>query len=105
MRSIFARIILLSASTFVVPAAGAENHAHTQPGYGYYVQDQSPVGHRQSTHDYTKIEKDNEELDLPPTQDVTGAYEVQSEENALARLIEQENDRLDRQLRGICRGC
>ena len=105
MRSIFARIILLSASTLVVPAAGAEKPVQIQPGYGYYMQDQAPVGHRQPTQDYTKIEKDNAQLDVAPTQEVTGAYQVQSAENALARLIEQENDRLDRQLRGICRGC
>lgn len=44
--------------------------------------------------------------DLPPTHaEVTGARPSQVEENALAKTIEQENERIDRQLRGICRGC
>jgi hypothetical protein len=41
-----------------------------------------------------------------PTRDeVKGADQVQSGENALAKRIEEENVRLDRLLRGICRGC
>ena len=53
-----------------------------------------------------RIEKDNELLDLPPTQNkVIGADELQSKDNALARMIGQENSRLDREISGICRGC
>jgi hypothetical protein len=103
MRAILAGIIMLSASTAVVHAAQVQRHAQIQPGYGYM---QAPVGHRQPTQDDVKIKKDNEQLDLPASQDsIAGADQVQSEENSLAKMIEQENIRLDRQLRGICRGC
>jgi hypothetical protein len=41
-----------------------------------------------------------------PTRDeVKGADQVQSGEDALAKRIDEENVRLDRLLRGICRGC
>jgi hypothetical protein len=101
MRTIFARIVMLSALTAVVHAAPAQRHAQIQPGYGYI---QAPVGHRQSAQDdVEKIEKDNEQLDLPASQDsITGADEVPSEENTVAKMIEQENARLDRQLKGVC---
>jgi hypothetical protein len=114
MRTIFVGIILLSASTAVVHAGQAQRHAQIQPGYGYM---QAPVGHRQPTQDddtgdnqvqfdKKRVEKDNDLLDLPTTQDqVIGADQVESEENALAKTIEQEDTRLDHQLRGICRGC
>lgn len=103
MRSIFAAIILLSVSTGVAGTAQAQRHAQVQPGHGYM---QAPVGHRQPTQDDVKIQKDDEQLDLPASQDsVTGADQVDSQENALAKMIEQENARLDRELSGICRGC
>jgi hypothetical protein len=114
MRSIFAAIIMLSASTAVVHTAQDQRLAQTQPSYGDM---QAPVGHQQPTQDDVtganqvqfdkeRVEKDNELLDLPTNQDkVLGAEQVESEENALAKRIEQENARLDRQLRGICRGC
>jgi hypothetical protein len=78
---------------------------------------QAPVGHRQPSQDDViganqvqfdkeSIEKDNELLDLPPTQDkIIGADQLQSKDNALARMIDQENARLDRAVREICRGC
>jgi hypothetical protein len=114
MRSIFAAIIMLSASTVVGQSAEAQKHARIQPGYAYL---QAPVGHRQPIQDDVtganqvqfdkkRVAKDNELLDLPTTQGkVIGADQVESAENALARMIEQENARLDRELRGICRGC
>ena len=114
MRSIFAAIIMLSASTAVGHTAEVQKHARIQPGHGYM---QARVGHRQPTQDDVtganqvqfdkkRVEKDNELLDLPTTQDkVIGADQVESEENALAKTIERENARLDRELRGICRGC
>ena len=114
MRSIFAAIIIVSASTAVVHTAEAQKLARSQPAYGYM---QAPVGHRQPTQDditganqvqldKKSIEKDNELLDLPPTQDETiGADQLQSKDNALARMIGQENSRLDREIRGMCRGC
>jgi hypothetical protein len=114
MRSIFAAIIIVSASTAVVYSAEVQKPARSQPAYGYM---QAPVGHRQPTQDdvtganqvqFDKkiIEKDNELLDLPPTQNkIIGADELQSKDNALARMIGQENSRLDREISGICRGC
>ena len=116
MRTIFAGIIILSASVAGVHAAEAQRHAQVQPGYGYYRQLQAPVrrqptqddvtGANQVQFDKKRVAKDNELLDLPTTRDkVIGADQVESEENALAKMIEQENARLDRELRGICRGC
>jgi hypothetical protein len=114
MRSICAAIIMLSASTGIGHTAEVQKHARIQSGYGYM---RAPVGHRQPTKDHVtganqvqfdkkRVEKDNELLDLPTTQgQVIGADQVQSEENALGKMIEQENARLDRELRGICRGC
>jgi hypothetical protein len=104
MHSIFAVIVMLSASIVVVHTAQAQNHIQSPPGYGYMS---APIGHRQPTqHDVKEIEKDDEQLDRPASQDnIVGPDQVQSEENALAKLIEQENGRLDRQLKGICRGC
>jgi hypothetical protein len=114
MRSIFAAIIIVSASTAVVHTAEAQKLARSQPAYGHM---QAPVGHRQPTQDNVKgtnqvqfekkiIEKDNELLDLPPTQNkIIGADELQSKDNALARMIAQENARVDRTIKGICRGC
>ena len=95
MRSVFAAMIMVSASTAIVVPAEAQNETSNRP-----------FGHRQLMQDYTRIEKDNEQLDVPPTQNVTGAHEVQSKENAVGETIERENDQLDRELRApICRGC
>jgi hypothetical protein len=114
MRSIFVGIIILSASTAAAHTAEAQKHARIQPAYGYI---QAQVDHRQPTQDDVtgagqvqfneeSVEKDNELLNLPPTHDkVIGVDQVESEEGALAKRIEQENARLDRELRGICRGC
>src|ERR1700731_2524232 len=102
MRSIFAEIILVSASTAVVHTAEARNLVRSQPAYGYR---QAAAGHRQPTQDgvtganqvqFDKkiIEKDNELLDLPPTQNkIIGADELQSKDNDLAKMIAQENAR------------
>jgi hypothetical protein len=114
VRAIFAVIIIMAASTALVHTAEAQKHARIQPGYAYT---RAPGGHRQPTQDGVtgtnqvqfdkkRVEKDNELLDLPPTRDkVMGANQVASEENALAKMIEQENARLDQELKGICRGC
>jgi hypothetical protein len=112
MRSIFAAMIIVSASTAVVHSAEVQKPARSQPAYGYM---QAPVGHRQPTQDdganqvqfdKKSIEKDNELLDLPATEDkIIGADELQSKDNALDRMIGQENSRLDREISGICQGC
>src|ERR1700733_13660721 len=100
MRSIFAAIIIVSASTAVVHTAEPRKLARSQPAYM-----QAPVGHRQPTQDDVtgtnqvqfdkeSIEKDNELLDLPATQDkIIGADQLRSEDNSLAKMIDQENAR------------
>jgi hypothetical protein len=111
MRSIFAVMIIMAASTAVVQAGEARKHAEKQPAYRYT---QAPVDHRQPTEgDVTganQIQFDNksiaELLDLPASpSNVIGADELHSKDNALARMIGQENSRLDREISGICRGC
>src|ERR1700721_1080590 len=114
MRLIFAGIIIVSSSTAVVHTAEAQKLAPNQPAYGYM---QAPVGHQQPTQDDVtganqvefdkkSIEKDNELLDLPVNQDkITGADQLQSKDNDLAKIIGRENARLDREISGICRGC
>src|ERR1700742_4579352 len=110
MHSIFATIIVVSASILVVHTADARKLARSQPAYRDM---QAPVGHRQPTQDdvasanqgqFDKkiIEKDNELLDLPPTRNkAIGADELQSKDNALAKMIGEENARLDREISGI----
>jgi len=114
MRSIFVAIIIVSASTAVVHTAEAQKLTPNQPAYGYM---QAPVGHQQPTQDDVtaanqvqfdkkSIEKDNELLDLPASQrEIIGADQLQSKDNALGRMIGEENARLDREISGICRGC
>ena len=114
MRSIFAAIIIVSASTAAVHTAEAQKLARSRAAYGYM---QAPVGHRQPTQeditgtnqvqfDKKSIEKDNELLDLPSTPDkIIGADQLQSKDNAQARMFAQENARVDRAISGICRGC
>ena len=99
MRSVFAAMIMLSASTAVaLPAEAPPN----RPGSGYM---QAPVGHRQPTQDDVKgadkaqIEMDN----LAAGDNVVG--ERQSEEDEVGRMIDKENQLLDRELGDICRGC
>jgi hypothetical protein len=98
MRSIFAGIILLSASIAVVPTAQAQQQPQGP---------QTQMGYRQLTGDDLKaIERDNQRNDLPASQNkVTGAAPVQSEENALTNRVDQDNARLDRLVRGICPTC
>ena len=114
MRFIFVGIIIVSASTVVVHTAEARKLARSQSAYGYM---QAPAGHRQTAQDDVtganqvqfdkkSIEKDNELLDLPASQrEIIGADQLQSKDNALGRMIGEENARLDREISGICRGC
>ena len=70
MRSLFAGMIMLSASTAVVDAAQAQIQPQRPLGYGAM---QAPIGHRQPTqHDLQptqdnleKIDKDNQQPHLP----------------------------------------
>ena len=105
MRSVFAAMIMLSASTAAVLPAEGQNETPNRPGYGYM---QAPVGHRQPTQndvegaDQVQIEMDK--LANQATEDdVVRAR--QSEENEVAETIDRENQLLDRELRTICRGC
>ena len=102
MRSVFAAMIMLSASTAVALPAEAQNESPNRPGYGYM---QAPVGHRQPTQgdvksaDQAQIEMDN----LAAGDNVVGGR--QSEEDEVGRMIDKENQLLDRELGDICRGC
>jgi hypothetical protein len=78
MRSIFVGIVMLSASIGVVDSAEAQNRTQNEP--------RAPVGHRQPTQNEVKGDD-------------------QLEEGGLAQEIDKENRLLDRQLKGICRGC
>jgi hypothetical protein len=75
---------------------------------------QAPIGHRQPTQDdlqstqdnLEKIDKDNQQLVLPASQDeITGAGQVQSEEDALTNRIRQDNPALDSEIMDICPSC
>jgi hypothetical protein len=77
----------------------------------------APVGHRQPTRgdvalarpaqsDKKIVARDNELLDPASSQNrVAGADAVPPGEDNLSKLIEQENTRIDRLIRSICRGC
>jgi hypothetical protein len=106
MRSIFAGIIMLSASMAVVHTAQAQKHGcgHMQASIGHLQPTQDDV--QQSRDDLKKIEKDNQEVDPPAgPDDKIGGDQVHSEEDALTKRIEQDNARLDREIRGICPSC
>jgi hypothetical protein len=109
MRSLFVGIIMLSASMAVVDTAQAQ--IHRPAGYGSM---QAPIGHRQPTQydsqptqdDRDKIDKDNQQLDQPASQDeITGAGQVQSREDALTNRIGQDNPALDSEITDICPSC
>jgi hypothetical protein len=114
MHAIFAALIMVSGSTAVVHAREVVKYAEIQPGHGSM---RAPVGHRQpiqrdvagarqARSDKKIIAQDNELLDLPSSQNhVAGADEVPPGENTLAKMIEEENARIDRLVRSICRGC
>jgi hypothetical protein len=111
MRSLFTGIFMLSASMAVVGAAQAQTHLQTPPGYGSM---QAPIGHRQPTRgdlrptqdDLQKIDSDNQLLNQPASQDdVTGAGQIPSGEDALTRRVEQDNPRLDGEITDICPSC
>jgi hypothetical protein len=72
MRSIFAGMIMLSASVAVVDTARAQIHPERPPGDG---PTQAPSGHQHPTRDeLEKIDKDNRLLNLPASHDeITGA--------------------------------
>ena len=79
MRSIFAGVIMLSASTAVVDTAQAEKHGYAQ----------ALMGHPQP---------------LEVGRDKIGVDPVHPDEDALTRRIEQDKVRLDRVIE-ICPSC
>jgi hypothetical protein len=83
MRSIAVGFIAISLLTAAAETAQTQRRAAaTQPIKGHMA-----VGRHQ------------------PILAVTEAEQVKSEENGLSKVIEEENERLDRLLKGICRGC
>jgi hypothetical protein len=111
MRSLFAGMIMLSASMAVVDIAQAQSQTQRPPGYGSM---QAPIGHRQPTQyglqptqdDLEKIDKANRQLDLPASQDeITGAGQPQSKEDALTNRIGHDNRALDGEIIDICPSC
>ena len=78
MRARAVAIVLLSLSIAGLAGAQAQQHPDTP----------APVAQRQ----------------LTPA-DIGGADRTRSEESGLAKVIEQENERLGRLLKSICRGC
>jgi hypothetical protein len=114
MRSIFAAAVMLSASTALVHAREVSENPEVRPGHGSM---RAPVGHRQPTRgdvalarpaqsDKKIVARDNELLDPASSQNrVAGADAVPPGEDNLSKLIEQENTRIDRLIRSICRGC
>lgn len=85
MRSIVVGMMMfISVSAAGVGATQAQQPAGIVPGRAHA----GPVAHHQ-----------------PRVADLPGADQVKPDENGLAKVIEQENGRLDQLLRSICRGC
>lgn len=96
MRSIFAGMIMLSASMAIVDTAQSQIHPERSLGYGSM---QAQIGHRQPTQydlqstqdDLEKIDEDNKLLNLPASQaDITGAGQAPW---------------LDGEIRDVCPSC
>jgi hypothetical protein len=88
----------------------AQIHLRRAPGYGSM---QAPIGDRRPTQDglqptqddLQNLDKDNQLLNLPASQDgITGAGPI-PEEDALTKKIEQDDPRLDSEIRDICPSC
>jgi hypothetical protein len=111
VRSLCAGMMMLSASMAVVDIARAQIQPQRLSDYGSA---QAPIGYRQpSQYDLQpaqdhlkKIDKNNQELDLPPSGDeITGAGQVGSKEDALTNRIGQENPALDNEIIDIRPSC
>jgi hypothetical protein len=75
---------------------------------------QAPIGHRQPTQDdlqptqgdFGRIDKDNQQLHLPASQDgIIGARPLPAEEDTLTNRIGQDNPALDSEITDICPTC
>jgi hypothetical protein len=111
MRSLLLGMVMLSASMAVVDTAQAQMQSQRPSGYGSM---EAPIGDWQLTQynqqptqdDFKKIDKENQDLDLPASQDeITGAGHVQSREDALTNRIGQDNRALDGEITDICPTC
>jgi hypothetical protein len=111
MRSLLLGMVMLSASMAVVDTAQAQMQSQRPLGYGSM---QAPIGHWQpiqydlqpTQDDFKKIDKANQDLDLPTSQDeITGAGQLRSMEDALTNRIGQDNPTLDGEITDICPTC
>jgi len=104
MRSIFVGIIALAASMVVAHPAQTQQHPHRPSDCGYM---QTQMDHRQSANDDLRsIERDNQDLELPASRDdIVGADQVHSEEEAQTKRIDKDSVRIDREIRNICPSC
>jgi len=85
MRSVLVGIIAVSLSAALVTMARAQQPADGAPGLAHMTR---PVGHAQ-----------------PTAPGVAAADRIKSEESGTGKMIDQEDERIDRLIRGICRGC
>ena len=83
MRSLAVAIIIACLSTAVMDMAQAQQPAEGAPGQGSMVR---PVDHRQ-----------------PRPADVAGAEAAKPDESGVGKIIGQDNARIDRLIRSICR--
>jgi hypothetical protein len=104
MRSLFVGMIALSASIAVVDAARAQTHLQRLPSYSSM---QAHIGHQRpaqynlqlTQHNVEKINRDNQQLDLPASQDeIAGVSQVRAKEDALTNRIRQDNPALDSEI-------
>jgi hypothetical protein len=109
MRSLFVGMIALSASIAVVDAAQAQTHLQRLPSYSSmqaHIGHQRPAQYNLQLDDVEKINRDNQQLDLPASQDgITGAGQLRSMEDALTNRIGQDNPAIDSEILDICPTC
>jgi hypothetical protein len=109
MRSLFVGMIALSASIAVVDAAQAQTHLQRLPSYSSmqaHIGHQRPAQYNIQLDDVEKINRDNQQLDLPASQDeITGAGQLRSMEGALTNRIRQDNPAIDSEILDICPTC
>ena len=104
-----AQAVSTAASAYSNSATAAPKMRHARRRFM-----QAPIGHRRPSQDdlqftqddFQEIEKDNQDLDLPASQDdIIGAGGVHSREEDLAEEIEQLGPWSGREIRDICPSC
>ena len=102
-----ARLLAATACSMAIatpaPAQAASTHASAYSNRAA----ESKVDDLQPTQgDLNKIDRDDRELNLPASHDqITGAGPVPAEEDALTNRIDQDDQRLDTEIRDICPTC